>query len=71
MMDANSSNEPVKEAAPQQPAAPAAAPAQPFDVIETPAKKPASIFDDPAAEESDVLPIFKGRNIFSNNNNNN
>ena len=55
------------EAAPQQPAAPAAAPTQPFDVIETPAKKPASIFDDPAAEESDVLPIFKGRNIFSNN----
>ena len=47
--------EPVKE------------PAQSFDVIETPAKKAASIFDDPEEDESDVLPIFKGRNIFSNN----
>ncbi len=60
---------------PAAPAAPAAAPAAPaapqFDVIETPAKKPASIFDDPDEDESDVLPIFKGRNIFSNNNNNN
>ena len=54
-------------AAPEQPAAPVEQPAQPFDEIETPAKKPASIFDDPAADESDVLPIFKGRNIFSNN----
>ena len=52
-----------------QPEAPAAQPAQPFDTVETPAKKPASIFDDPAEDESDVLPIFKGRNIFSNNNN--
>ncbi len=51
-----------------QPEAPAAQPAQPFDTVETPAKKPASIFDDPAEDESDVLPIFKGRNIFSNNN---
>ena len=60
-------------------AAPAAAPipetpaipqphtaAQSIDVIETPAKKTSSIFDDPDEDESDVLPIFKGRNIFSN-----
>ena len=46
---------------------PAEEPAQNFDVIETPAKKAASIFDDPEEDESDVLPIFKGRNIFSNN----
>ena len=39
-----------------------------FDVIETPKKKSGSIFDDPDDDESDVLPIFKGRNIFSNNN---
>lgn len=38
-----------------------------FDVIETPKKKSGSIFDDPDEDESDVLPIFKGRNIFSNN----
>ena len=38
-----------------------------FDVIETPKKKSGSIFDDPDDDESDVLPIFKGRNIFSNN----
>ncbi len=56
------------------PAAPAAevpaAPAketQAFDVIETPAKKSGSIFDDPDEDESDVLPVFKGRNIFGNN----
>ena len=42
---------------------------QSFDVIETPKKKSGSIFDDPDDDESDVLPIFKGRNIFSNNNN--
>ena len=49
--------------------APAAAPAQTqaFDVIETPAKKSGSIFDDPDEDESDVLPVFKGRNIFGNN----
>ena len=48
---------------------PAAAPAQTqaFDVIETPAKKSGSIFDDPDEDESDVLPVFKGRNIFGNN----
>ena len=47
----------------------AAAPqaAQSMDVIETPNKQAASIFDDPNKDESDVLPIFKGRNIFSNN----
>ena len=55
------------------PAAPVAeAPAAPqetqaFDVIETPAKKSGSIFDDPDEDESDVLPVFKGRNIFGNN----
>lgn len=43
---------------------------QSFDVIETPKKKTGSIFDDPDDDESDVLPIFKGRNIFSNGNNN-
>ena len=48
---------------------PVAAPAQTqaFDVIETPAKKSGSIFDDPDEDESDVLPVFKGRNIFGNN----
>ena len=40
---------------------------QSFDVIETPAKKSGSIFDDPEEDESDVLPVFKGRNIFGNN----
>ena len=40
---------------------------QAFDVIETPAKKSGSIFDDPDEDESDVLPVFKGRNIFGNN----
>ena len=59
------------------PAAPAQAPVveapaapqetQAFDVIETPAKKSGSIFDDPDEDESDVLPVFKGRNIFGNN----
>ncbi len=58
----------------QTPAAPVAEPeaAQPVqtqtvDVIETPAKKTDSIFDDPDDDESDVLPVFKGRNIFGNN----
>ncbi|MFI3140727.1 MAG: cell division protein FtsZ [Clostridia bacterium] len=40
---------------------------QDFEVIETPSKKPASIFDDEGDDDSDVLPIFKGRNIFGNN----
>ncbi|MBR6567473.1 MAG: cell division protein FtsZ [Clostridia bacterium] len=44
-----------------------AAPAQTFDVIETPPKKTGSIFDEPDEDESDVLPVFKGRNIFGNN----
>ena len=52
---------PVAEA----PVAPAQT--QAFDVIETPAKKSGSIFDDPDEDESDVLPVFKGRNIFGNN----
>lgn len=41
------------------------APAQ-TEYVETPAKKPSSIFDDPDEDEKDVLPIFKGRNIFGN-----
>ena len=53
--------------APVQQAAPVQAPAQSFDVIEAPAKKTGSIFDDPGEDESDVLPVFKGRNIFGNN----
>ena len=36
------------------------------EVVETPVKKPSSIFDDPDDDEKDVLPIFKGRNIFGN-----
>ena len=52
---------PVQQAPAQQ------APAQAFDVIEAPAKKTSSIFDDPGEDESDVLPVFKGRNIFGNN----
>ena len=52
---------PVQQAPAQQ------APAQAFDVIEAPAKKTGSIFDDPGEDESDVLPVFKGRNIFGNN----
>ncbi|MDO4380960.1 MAG: hypothetical protein Q4D20_08810, partial [Clostridia bacterium] len=49
------------------PAAKEESDAHSFDVIETPKKKSGSIFDDPDEDESDVLPIFKGRNIFSNN----
>lgn len=52
---------PVQQAPAQQ------APTQAFDVIEAPAKKTGSIFDDPGEDESDVLPVFKGRNIFGNN----
>ncbi len=61
--------DPVPAAAPAQQAeaAPAPAATQAFDVIETPPKKSGSIFDDPDEEESDVLPVFKGRNIFGNN----
>ena len=64
---------PIQTAAPVQAEAPAQqapvqqAPAQSFDVIEAPAKKTGSIFDDPDEDESDVLPVFKGRNIFGNN----
>ena len=52
---------PVQQAPAQQ------APTQAFDVIEAPAKKTGSIFDDPGEDESDVLPVFKGRNIFGKN----
>ncbi len=51
----------------EAPAAAETAPSQAFDVIETPPKKSGSIFDDPDEDESDVLPVFKGRNIFGNN----
>lgn len=53
---------PVAEQAPAQPVQ-----SQSFDVIETPTKKTDSIFDDPDDDESDILPVFKGRNIFGNN----
>ena len=43
------------------------APQANVDVIETPPKKTGSIFDDPEEDESDILPVFKGRNIFGNN----
>ena len=59
----------AQAAQPMEPAPaeqPAAAPAQSFDVIETPNKN-ASIFDDAPEDDSDELPIFKGRNIFGNN----
>ncbi len=54
---------PVQDISSNEPAAPA----QTFDVIETPPKKTGSIFDEPDEDESDVLPVFKGRNIFGNN----
>ena len=53
------------KAAAQAPAE--ATPAANVDVIETPQKKTGSIFDDPDEDESDILPVFKGRNIFGNN----
>ncbi|MBQ7118508.1 MAG: cell division protein FtsZ [Clostridia bacterium] len=54
---------PVQDVSSNEPAAPA----QTFDVIETPPKKTGSIFDEPDEDESDILPVFKGRNIFGNN----
>ena len=55
-------------AAAQAPAEAAAeVPVANVDVIETPQKKTGSIFDDPDEDESDILPVFKGRNIFGNN----
>ncbi len=54
---------PVQDISSNEPSAPA----QAFDVIETPPKKTGSIFDEPDEDESDVLPVFKGRNIFGNN----
>ena len=54
---------PVQDISSNEPAAPV----QTFDVIETPPKKTGSIFDEPDEDESDVLPVFKGRNIFGNN----
>ena len=55
----------------QQPVAePQAAPVAPVEVsapVEAPAKKAESIFDDTDDDDSDILPVFKGRNIFGNN----
>ncbi len=59
--------DPVPEVSAAAPVQTAPATTQAFDVIETPPKKSGSIFDDPDEEESDVLPVFKGRNIFGNN----
>ena len=36
-------------------------------VEEAPEKKAESIFDDTDDDDSDILPVFKGRNIFGNN----
>lgn len=62
---------PIETVVPEAPEAPVqsapSATTQAFDVIETPPKKSGSIFDDPDEDESDVLPVFKGRNIFGNN----
>ena len=44
-----------------------AAPVANVDVIETHLKKTCLFFDDPDEDESDILPVFKGRNIFGNN----
>ncbi len=49
--------EPVVTEAPVQPAAP----------VEAAEKKAESIFDDTDDDDSDILPVFKGRNIFGNN----
>ena len=62
---------PVRQAQPAAPVqAPPAAPVihdtQRVDFVETPPKKPTTVFDEAEAEESDILPVFKGRNIFGN-----
>ena len=43
------------------------APVQPADPVEAAEKKAESIFDDTDDDDSDILPVFKGRNIFGNN----
>ncbi|MCQ2463221.1 MAG: cell division protein FtsZ [Clostridia bacterium] len=50
---------PVQQSAPVQDAS-----AQRVDVVDTPPRKASTVFDEAAEEESDVLPVFKGRNIF-------
>ena len=50
----------------QAPVAEPAAPAE-ADPAPAPAKKAESIFDDTDDDDSDILPVFKGRNIFGNN----
>ncbi len=44
-----------------------AAPAPEAPAEAAPAKKAESIFDDTDDDDSDILPVFKGRNIFGNN----
>ncbi len=50
----------------QAPVAEPAAPAE-AEPAPAPAKKAESIFDDTDDDDSDILPVFKGRNIFGNN----
>jgi hypothetical protein len=48
-------------------AEPVAAPVEEAPVEAAPEKKAESIFDDTDDDDSDILPVFKGRNIFGNN----
>ncbi len=57
---------PVQPAQVVEPQA-AEVPVQPATPVEAPAQKTESIFDDTDDDDSDILPVFKGRNIFGNN----
>ena len=48
-------------------AEPVAAPVEEAPAEAAPEKKAESIFDDTDDDDSDILPVFKGRNIFGNN----
>ena len=48
-------------------AEPVAAPVEEAPTEAAPEKKAESIFDDTDDDDSDILPVFKGRNIFGNN----